>query len=270
MDAARQAPCPRGNESAVRWRRAADVGSAEGCLLVCQTGPWRLAPGNGFMIYDFDRPVDRRHSTAPSGTCTARMCSALDRRHGLSRGRAGFGRTPRARRARRVRILLRAPELREVIVERLARLYDWRVEPAAILFQTGVLAGFQHVCRVAARPQDAVLVQPPVYPPSSARRSTTGPSIRKRRSRCAPTAVGKSTSTRSRPPPTIARGSSSCCNPHNPVGRVFSRADLERLAAICLGRDMLICSDEIHCDLVFDGQRTCRSPRSTPTVAVTR
>jgi cystathionine beta-lyase len=43
------------------------------------------------------------------------------------------------------------------------------------------------------------------------------------------------------------------CNPHNPVGRVFARAELERMAEICLRHDMVICSDEIHCDLVFDG-----------------
>jgi cystathionine beta-lyase len=43
------------------------------------------------------------------------------------------------------------------------------------------------------------------------------------------------------------------CNPHNPVGRVFEKAELERLAEICLRNDVVICSDEIHCDLVFQG-----------------
>jgi cystathionine beta-lyase len=41
------------------------------------------------------------------------------------------------------------------------------------------------------------------------------------------------------------------CNPHNPVGRVYSRAELERLAEICLRHDLIICSDEIHADLVY-------------------
>jgi cystathionine beta-lyase len=41
------------------------------------------------------------------------------------------------------------------------------------------------------------------------------------------------------------------CNPHNPVGRVFEKVELERLAKICLRHDVVICSDEIHCDLVF-------------------
>jgi cystathionine beta-lyase len=43
------------------------------------------------------------------------------------------------------------------------------------------------------------------------------------------------------------------CNPHNPVGRVFTRDELARMAETCLQRDMLIISDEIHSDLVYDG-----------------
>ena len=43
------------------------------------------------------------------------------------------------------------------------------------------------------------------------------------------------------------------CNPHNPVGRVFTRAELEAMAEMCLRHDMNIISDEIHCDLIFSG-----------------
>ena len=42
------------------------------------------------------------------------------------------------------------------------------------------------------------------------------------------------------------------CNPHNPLGRVWSREDILRLAEFCERHDMLLCSDEIHCDLVLD------------------
>jgi cystathionine beta-lyase len=45
------------------------------------------------------------------------------------------------------------------------------------------------------------------------------------------------------------------CNPHNPIGRVFTRAELERMAEICLRHNVLICSDEIHSDLVFSGHQ---------------
>ena len=41
------------------------------------------------------------------------------------------------------------------------------------------------------------------------------------------------------------------CSPHNPVGRVWSRQELKRLGEICEEHDLLIVSDEIHCDLVY-------------------
>ena len=45
------------------------------------------------------------------------------------------------------------------------------------------------------------------------------------------------------------------CNPHNPVGRVFTRAELERIAEACLRHDLTICADEIHCELIFPGHQ---------------
>ena len=45
------------------------------------------------------------------------------------------------------------------------------------------------------------------------------------------------------------------CNPHNPVGRVFRRDEIERTAEVCLRRGLLICADEVHCELTFSGQR---------------
>jgi cystathionine beta-lyase len=45
------------------------------------------------------------------------------------------------------------------------------------------------------------------------------------------------------------------CNPHNPVGRVFTREELHQLAAICLRHDIVICSDEIHCSLILDDDK---------------
>jgi len=44
------------------------------------------------------------------------------------------------------------------------------------------------------------------------------------------------------------------CNPHNPGGKVWSREELERLAGLCVKYDVVVVSDEIHCDLVFPGK----------------
>lgn len=46
------------------------------------------------------------------------------------------------------------------------------------------------------------------------------------------------------------------CNPQNPLGRVFTRRDVEQLAAFCQRHDLVLVSDEIHCDLVFDESAT--------------
>ena len=206
------------------------------------------------MRYDFDRPIDRLHSDSTKWHVygpdvlplwTADMdfrvpepvVAAL--RDRVEHGVFGYCYEP--------------PELREVIVERMARFYGWRVAPEAVVFQTGVLAGFQHVCRVAATPQDGVLVQPPVYQPIVAAPTHNrsihqeAPLVMRPDGRWEIDFDAFEAAATERTRVFIL------CNPHNPVGRVFSRADVERLAEICLRRDILICSDEIHCDLLLDG-----------------
>ncbi len=42
------------------------------------------------------------------------------------------------------------------------------------------------------------------------------------------------------------------CNPHNPVGRVYTETELRQLADFCERHDLVLCSDEIHCDLILD------------------
>jgi cystathionine beta-lyase len=41
------------------------------------------------------------------------------------------------------------------------------------------------------------------------------------------------------------------CNPHNPVGKSFSKQELQRLAEICIKHNVLVASDDIHCDLML-------------------
>jgi len=45
------------------------------------------------------------------------------------------------------------------------------------------------------------------------------------------------------------------CNPHNPTGQVYTKADLARMADICLKNDIFICSDEIHSEILLDGTK---------------
>jgi cysteine-S-conjugate beta-lyase len=145
------------------------------------------------------------------------------------------------------------PELRQVLVERLQQRYGWQVSPEAIAFMPGVVIGFNLACRALTSPGDGVLVQTPVYPPIL--HAHTCASLTRNEMELTRLPDGRydidwAAFERAITPRTRLF---ILCNPHNPVGRVFTRAELERMAEICLRHDVTICSDEIHGDLVFAG-----------------
>jgi cystathionine beta-lyase len=220
------------------------------------------------MLYDFATPIDRRRSDSTKWHVygpdvlplwTADMdfrvpepvVAALHAR--VDHGVFGYCYEP--------------AELREVIVDRLARLYGWRVEPEALVFQTGVLAGFMHVCRAFAGRDEGVLVQPPVYQPIFGAPKLNGSIHQEAPLVMLPDGRWEIDVDAFDDAATDRTRVFILCNPHNPVGRVFSRAELERLADICLRRNIVICSDEIHCDLVFDGHRHVPIASIDPEVA---
>lgn len=57
------------------------------------------------------------------------------------------------------------------------------------------------------------------------------------------------------------------CSPHNPVGRVWATSELERLAEVCLRRNLVVLSDEIHMDLVMPGHRHVPLAALSPAVS---
>lgn len=147
------------------------------------------------------------------------------------------------------------PELRALIVERLQERYDWRVQPEEVLFIQGVIPGFNQACHAFAGPQQAILVQPPVYPHILQAAQVTGRLSQEAQLSQGP--VGSYDVDLQAFEATITGQTRLfiLCNPHNPVGRVFRRSELESMAELCMRHGVKICSDEIHCDLVFSGQR---------------
>jgi len=138
------------------------------------------------------------------------------------------------------------PELRAAIVERMASLYRWRIDPSWIVFTPGVVPGLHLAARQLIPPDGHALIPRPVYHHF------------RRAMELAPRAFSEL-------PLVLEHGrwvfdldalrntkatAFFLCNPQNPCGTVFRRAELERLAE--LSRDMLIVSDEIHCDLVLE------------------
>ena len=145
------------------------------------------------------------------------------------------------------------PDLRPAILERLRSLYGWEVAPEALVFLPGIVVGFNLATRAVTVPGDGVLVQTPVYYPILYAPGHAGCTLDEMELTRLPdgryeidwAAFGAAIGPRTR--------LFILCNPHNPVGRVFERSELERMAEICCQHDLVICSDEIHCDLVFRG-----------------
>ena len=143
-------------------------------------------------------------------------------------------------------------ELISVIQERLKRLYRWDVPTEHIIFVPGVVTGLNLAFQLFADPGDGVLVQPPVYS-----HFITDPVIRGR-TLIDPPLIKKGTPTKSISMPLRKRSlpepGSMCSAIPTTLLAVFSERDeLERLADICIRHNILICADEIHCDLLYPG-----------------
>jgi cystathionine beta-lyase len=144
-------------------------------------------------------------------------------------------------------------ELRQVIIDHLANKYHWTVTAEEVLIMPGVVNGFNLASQAIAKPGEAVLIQTPVYPPFFGAQAHAGAIsqqvelIRQEN--------GAYTIDFEQFEQTITGQTRIfiLCNPHNPVGRVFRADELEKMAEICLRHGVTICSDEIHCDLVFSG-----------------
>lgn len=146
-------------------------------------------------------------------------------------------------------------ELREIIVARMAERYGWKVSPEALVFTPGVVVGFNLACHAFVKPGEGALVQTPVYPPFLSAPKNAG--IRRDEMELTRQADGRYTVDMDRMADTITESTRLfiLSNPHNPVGRVFTRKELEDMADVCLRKKVLICSDEIHSDLIFSGHQ---------------
>jgi cystathionine beta-lyase len=145
------------------------------------------------------------------------------------------------------------PDLRPVIVERLERLYGWHIAPESLVFVPGVVTGFNLATHAVTSPGDGVLVQTPVYFPMLYAPGNAGCALDQMELTRLPDGQYEIDFDAFEDAITEHTRIFLLCNPHNPVGRVFHRDELEQMAEVCLRNDVVICSDEIHCDLVFPG-----------------
>jgi len=139
----------------------------------------------------------------------------------------------------------------DAVVEALARNYGWTIEPAWIVWLPGLVVGLNVTAQAFAAIGDEVLTLTPIYPPfMTAPKNSTRVSIR------VPFvlsdgawAIDWDALERAVTPRTKLFY---LCNPHNPLARVWHRDELTRLADFCVRHQLVLCSDEIHCDLILD------------------
>ncbi len=208
------------------------------------------------MPYDFDRQIERRRTESskwhkfppdvlplwvadmdfPSPETVTRAL-----RERVEHGVFGYG--------------VEQPEFHEVMCEWLLKRRGWKVEPEALVLLPGVIPGFNVACRAFSAPGDGLLTLLPVYPPILRLPDNVGltrDAVDLTRGSDGRYEVDGDAFERAITPRTRMF---ILCNPHNPVGRVFTREELRRMAEICLRRGLVICADEIHGDLVYQGHQ---------------
>jgi len=143
-------------------------------------------------------------------------------------------------------------ELVQVVVERMEQKYGWQIEPSWIVWLPGVVPALNVVCRAFGDDGDEVLTFTPVYPPF-----LSAPPLSHKTLQTIPLRREGNLHTfdieRLRRDISVRSRILLLCNPHNPVGRRFSDEELGQVARICVTHDIILCSDEIHGDLVLDG-----------------
>ena len=208
------------------------------------------------MDFDFDEPIDR------SGTWSARweryaprdviplwvadtdfrappvVLNAFSER--VRHGVFGYTEAPQA--------------LRSAIVERMRDLYGWRIEPGWIVFLPGVVPGLHLAARHLVPADGHVLVPTPIY-----HHFKRAVQLAPRDHSDVPLLLssGRWVFDEDRLAQAVRRDSKLLflCNPQNPGGTIFTRAELERLASLAERHDLRICSDEIHADILLEPGR---------------
>lgn len=148
-------------------------------------------------------------------------------------------------------------EVRSDIVGYLQREYSWSVAEKDIVWLPGLVCGLNLAAQALSDVDQPIITATPVYPPFMSAPLNAGRELLK-------TPLLEVTgdwrwnwedleqqfaATRIKPKLLLL------CNPHNPVGKMWTREELEQLLEFAIRHDLVVCSDEIHCDLILDENR---------------
>lgn len=207
------------------------------------------------MKYDFDTPVERRGTDSYKwdsepypdllplwvADMDFRVCPAITDalRRVTDRGVFGYVRVP--------------DSYYKAIVRWFRDRHGWNIDPARVIYTSGVVPAVSAIIKALARPGQKVLVQTPVYNCFFSSVRNNGCIVEESPLVDSPEGWRMDFDDLERraadPDVTLML----LCNPHNPVGRVWTREELQRLAEICARHGVRVVSDEIHCELTMPG-----------------
>lgn len=155
-------------------------------------------------------------------------------------------------------------EAARAVIDWIESHHYWHIQPDWIVWAPGLVSSLHVVCRAFAKEDEQVLVLTPIYPPF-----LSAPPLSNRRLVTCPLQNDQGCYTihfdALKNTLTDKTKILLLCSPHNPVGRLWTRDELLKLSELCLERNVLLCSDEIHCDLVLDSDG-----RHIPTAALSK
>jgi len=154
---------------------------------------------------------------------------------------------------------LPSSKLAELVVARMDRLYGWKLSPEMVIATPGIVSAFRVAAGASCKAGEGILIQPPVYHPfielpehsgtagqfATLRQVNEDHTVRYEIDWAAFESALNSNGVRT--------AMFLLCHPHNPTGQIYTRAELKRMARICLRNDTVICSDEIHSELLLGG-----------------
>lgn len=153
-------------------------------------------------------------------------------------------------------------ESTDAVIHWLQTRHNFSIQPEWIVWLPGLVPALFVMCRGFAKENESVLSFTPIYPPfmdapvRSNRKLLTCPlGTENGRYKMDFEQLSRTVTPETRV--------LLLCNPHNPTGRVWNREELTQIAEFCLERKIVLCSDEIHCDLILD-----KNLKHTPTATL--
>lgn len=160
-------------------------------------------------------------------------------------------------------------DLSAVLVERMQTIYEWTITPAQITYLPNLVSALNVMCRAFGGEKGRVFMHDPVYMPFLSAPTNNGQTAA-----LVPMTNHYDGTLRYEMDFDAMEAAITpetrlflFCNPHNPVGRVYERWELEQVAEFCLRHDLIICSDEIHCELVYEGHQHIPLASLAPEIA---